>query len=94
MTSSKTSNIQQLHIFYTPAVVVGGENLLSSAMGEECSKDNTSGTVRGFLPRKCLSILPSIKTCRNAGVHRGPSRLLSVKILIYLPVLRKISLSL
>lgn len=38
MTSSKTSNIQQLHIFYTPAVVVGGENLLSSAMGEECSK--------------------------------------------------------
>lgn len=73
-------------------MVVGGENL-SSAVGEECSEDSTSGTVRGFLPRKCLSMLPSIKTCRNAGVHRGPSRLLSAKILIYLPVLWKVSLS-
>lgn len=35
---------------------VGGENFLSSAAGEECNRDNTSGRVRGVLPRKMYRV--------------------------------------
>lgn len=83
-----------LYSLYNYCMAVGAENLLSSAAADECSDDNTSSGVRGFLPRKCTSLFRSIKTCHVARVQQGLLRLQSMRILIYLPILRKISLPL